>query len=413
MSKSNPSSAAGSTGFAALVRREPRPLAFGLLYTIAATIGQTFLISLFLPGIKTALGLGDAQVALLFTLATLASAVALWQAGAWIDRVDLLRYGLACAVVLAASCVVVASATGVASLAAGLFALRLAGNGLLTHVAVTATARHFVRDRGRALALVMLGPSLGEGLLPALLVPLIGAWGWRAVLAALGALGLALALAAASLVRGSAEFRKPPMRGPDAQAAAATEGGVRARDRRYFLWTLPLFAGMWLVTTATIFHQALVAAAKGVSLQWFAVSFIAFAAVRVPVSVLTGRVVDRIGSDAVFCVHLAPLALGTVALIVTDTPWVAPIYWLCAGVTSGMGTVVQSTVVAERVPRERLGQARSVLAAVGIVASAAGPSVYGFALAGGATITAVLWGSVAFLVAASALGLAATRRFAS
>lgn len=412
MRKTNRSPAA-SPGFAALLRREPRPLAFGLLYTIAATIGQTFLISLFLPGMKTALGLGDAQVALLFTLATLASAVALWRAGAWIDRVDLLRYGLACAALLAASCVLIASATGVAALAVGLFALRLAGNGLLTHVAVTATVRHFVRDRGRALALVMLGPSLGEGLLPALLVPLVGAWGWRAVLAALGALGLALALGAASLVRRSTEFRRPPMRNAEAQAAVAPGGDARVRDRRYFLWTLPLFAGMWLVTTATIFHQALVAAAKGVSLQWFAVSFIAFAAVRVPVSVLTGRVVDRIGSDAVFCAHLAPLALGTVALIVVDTPWIVPVYWLCAGVTSGMGTVVQSTVVAERVARERLGKARSVLAAVGIVASAAGPSVYGFALAGGATITAVLWGSVALLAAASALGLAATRRFAS
>ncbi len=48
--------------FTALLRREPRALAFGLLHTIAATIGQTFVISLFLPGIKTSFALSDAQI---------------------------------------------------------------------------------------------------------------------------------------------------------------------------------------------------------------------------------------------------------------------------------------------------------------------------------------------------------------
>jgi hypothetical protein len=48
--------------FIALLRREPRALVFGLLHTFAATIGQTFVIALFLPGIKQSFALGDAAV---------------------------------------------------------------------------------------------------------------------------------------------------------------------------------------------------------------------------------------------------------------------------------------------------------------------------------------------------------------
>jgi MFS family permease len=397
--------------FVSLLRREPRALAFGFLYTAAATVGQTFLISLFLPGIKASLELDDAAISLLFTLATLASAAALWKLGAWIDRGDLLRYALSCAILLAVSCALIAASTVIAALAAGLFCLRLAGNGLLTHVAVTATARHFSGDRGRALAIVLLGTSLGEGLLPAALVPLIGAWGWRWALLALGCLGLGFATVGAHIVRRQAQFRRPMSRASDLSPAPLehTRPERERSDRRYFVLTAPLFAAMWMFITAAIFHQALVAEAKGVSLQWFAVSFVAFAAVRVPVSVLTGRMIDRIGSAWLFCLHLAPLAVGTVALIVVDSAWVAPVYWLCAGITSGMGAVVQSTVVAERVPRERLGTARSILGAAGIVASAAGPSLYGYALAAGAGVAAILWASVAFFVAATALGVIAPR----
>jgi MFS family permease len=395
----------------ALLRREPRAIGFGLLYTIAASVGQTFLISLFLPGIKASFALDDASVSLLFTMTTLASAAALWKIGGWLDRTDLLRYALSSALLLAVSCVLLAVSPALPVLIAGMFCLRLAGNGLLTHVAVTATARYFSSDRGQALALVLLGTSVGEGALPAVLVPLIGACGWRWTLAGLGCFAFALAVAGALGVRHTPAFRRSMPRPADVHTARVAGAGGKAErsHRRYFMLTAPLFAVMWVFVTAVIFHQALVAEAKGVTLHWFAVSFITFAAVRVPVSVLTGHLIDRVGSAWLFCVHAVPLAAGTVALIVSDSPWVVPLYWFCAGVTSGMGTVVQSTVVAERVPGERLATARSLLGAAGIVASAIGPSLYGYALAAGASMTAVLWASVGVFAAATALAAIATR----
>jgi MFS family permease len=389
-----------------LFRREPRALAFGLLHTLAATIGQTFLVSLFLPGIKQSFALGDAQVSLLFTGTTLASAVALWKIGAWIDRVDIVRYCVSCGLFLAFSCAAIASAQHVTVLAVGLFCLRLAGNGLLTHVALTATARYFVRERGQALSLVLLGSSVGEVGLPALFVTLIELWGWRSTQAAAGCLGFVLVLAAAAAVRRQPAFRSPHHRAEDVGTTPPHHAHAmpRVHRRAYFLLTAPLFIAMPLVITAALFHQALIAHEKGFSLPWFAISFVGFPISRVAISFVTGPLVDRIGSTWPFSVHLLPLAAGIAALITVESPWVAPFYWVCAGIAAGMGAVLQTTVIAERVPVERLGAARSILTALSIVASAAGPSLYGVALASGARLTEILWASVATLLAATALG---------
>lgn len=394
-----------------LLTREPRALAFGLLHTISATIGQTFVISLFLPGIKASFGLGDAQVALLFTLTTVASALALWKVGPWIDRVDVLRYSLACGGLLTLACVTMALVDAFAALVFGLFCLRLAGNGLLTHVALTATARHFTSRRGQALSIVMLGSSIGEAVLPAPLVAMIAAQGWRATLALAGCLGLLLVLAAAAAMRNDTAFRARRLaaRGTPLTVPKAADAPPASNQRRFFTLTVPLFIGMPLVVTAAIFHQALLAEAKGVSLQWFAVSFIAFAVSRVVCSLVTGPVVDRHGSTRLFFVHLLPLAAGMTALIVLESPWVVPFFWFCAGVSSGWGNVLHMTVVAERVPLDRLGAARTIVGAVGILAAALGPTLYGAGLAMGAGMTAILWGSVALLLGATALALASRR----
>jgi MFS family permease len=162
---------------------------------------------------------------------------------------------------------------------------------------------------------------------------------------------------------------------------------------------------MPMTITAGVFHQGLIAATIGVSLEWFAISFVACAISRVVTSIAIGPIIDRIGSSGLFCAHLLPLAAGTVALITLRHPAVVPLYWLSVGITSGLGVVLQTTVVAERVSLERLAAARSLLGAVTIVASALGPTLYGVALAAGAGMRTILWCSVAALLAATAAGL--------
>jgi predicted MFS family arabinose efflux permease len=251
--------------FAGLLRREPRALAFGVLHTLGATIGQTFVIALFLPGIKESFALRDGSISVMFTGTTLASAALLWQIGPRLDRNDLLRYSLACGAFLAAACALIAASRDIVLLVFGLFCLRLAGNGLLTHVALTATARCFTADRGRALSVVLLGSSVGEAALPAPVVAMLTAWGWRPTLVCAGCLGLLLVLAAGCGVRTHSGFRHPrpdlPYRagGPSRHIGEAPAAPLR----RYWVLTAPLFVAMPASITGAVFHQALIAEWKG------------------------------------------------------------------------------------------------------------------------------------------------------
>lgn len=59
------------------------------------------------------------------------------------------------------------------------FVLRFCGQGMFSHIAMTAMGRWFVARRGRAVSIAALGHPAGEVVLPILAVLLIALIGWR------------------------------------------------------------------------------------------------------------------------------------------------------------------------------------------------------------------------------------------
>lgn len=418
-------------GFAAMLRSHPGTLGFGFLHAFASSAGQTFVIALFLPGIKASFQLGDGEVASLYAAATVVSAGALWLVGRWIDRVDLVQYSLLSGLLLAIACLLTASSTWVSLLAIGFFALRLGGQGLLSHVGVTAIARYFKEDRGKALSLTSMGHSLGEAALPVIIVTLIAAWGWRPAMVAAGVFSLLIIIVADALVRKNPAFRKPRMAivwttQAAAQVAAKVEVQVAAQvgaqapapgrpeiepdflRSRYFLMSTPLLVAPPMFITALIFHQALIAQENGFSLEWFAVSFVAFAVARVVAGFLIGPWVDHTGARKLFPLHVLPLCVGIAILVLGTATWVVPVYWVFAGITSGMAGTLQAAMVAEHVKPNRIGGVRGFIAAMMILATAAGPVIFAWLTGAGLTLSSVLWGTVAAIGLATILSLAVT-----
>ena len=64
-------------------------------------------------------------------------------------------------------------------LVAAVFLLRLFGQGMMTHIALTSTGRWFVAERGRAVSLVVLGHQGGEATIPLAFAALTIAYGYR------------------------------------------------------------------------------------------------------------------------------------------------------------------------------------------------------------------------------------------
>jgi MFS family permease len=240
--------------YLSFARSHPRPLAFGLLLAGLSSFGQTFFIALSGDGVRAEFGISDGQLGVTYAVATLASGFALGWAGRWIDRVTLRRYTLAAALLLALGCFAMALVPGAWALVVAFFLLRIAGQGLLTHTAMTATARRFGPDRGKALALVALGFALGEAVLPPIAVGLLPQIGWRGLWwCATGTLLIGTWLALRLLPR--SESTAP------SRMAAHAEARPQSLWRDHRLWlVMPAILAPSFVVTGFFFHQLRLAA---------------------------------------------------------------------------------------------------------------------------------------------------------
>ncbi len=157
-----------------------RWLATGLLLAFGSCLGQTWFISLFAGEIRADYGLSDGQWGLLYTAATLASAALLFGRGSLADTVPLSRLAPMVAVIFAGAAALMALGWSVWTLGIAVFLLRFCGQGMFSHIQMTAMARWFVATRGRAIAIANLGYTSGQVLLPLPAVLLMGWIGWQA-----------------------------------------------------------------------------------------------------------------------------------------------------------------------------------------------------------------------------------------
>lgn len=377
--------------FLSLLRRDRNVLAFGVAFTFASSLGQTFFISLFVPGLSEALGVGTALMAGLYGAATVGSALCLPALGRRLDDTDLLRFSVWVLFGLALGGLLLATAIHVAMLAVGLFFLRLAGQGLMSHIALTGAARYFEQHRGKALSVTGLGHAAGEGILPLTVVALIAwlDWRWAMAVCCLGLVGV-IAPGAMALVRRNARFRQPFPKWVRGEAGPARPRASALLSNPEFWRLLPLLVASPFTITALIFHQGWMAGALGLPLAVFAAAFVGFALIQAPTGFAAGAIVDRIGSRRVLQLHVLPFIAGVLLLAAFGNGWGVWAFLVLAGVTNAVGALLRTSMVAELVSLDRLGAARSLVGACMVISTAAGPAVYGLLIAAGLAPPALL-----------------------
>lgn len=121
--------------------RATHALGFGLLLTFSSSVGQTYFIALFAGALRADLDLSHGAFGGLYTLATLASALTLVWLGKTADRVEPAMLAALTLAALAGSALLLAGAESVLWLGIGLFGLRLFGQGMSSHLAMTFVGR--------------------------------------------------------------------------------------------------------------------------------------------------------------------------------------------------------------------------------------------------------------------------------
>lgn len=391
------------------LRAESRVLGFALLGAFLSSPGQTFFIAAFTASMAASIGVSVGELGIIYMAATLAAGLSLPLFGAWIDRLDLKLYTPLVVAGLALACLVTALSAGPFSLLAGLLLLRLCGQGLMSHIAVTSTARYFTQRRGRALALVALGFPLAEAVSPSAGVALIAALGWRGAYLAI-AVGLLLAALPLllALIAGRPDFTRPegettPGVRPGRIVDAA---GILFRSR-YFWMILPAALFLPFSATGVIFHIQPLALAKGWAPELIGPGFLLFALGHVAGLTISGRLIDRYNARLILPGMNLPFFAGLAGLAAFGHPVMLIVFLFLLGTSSGFAQTSVAAMWAEVYGTARMGAIRSLAVMLMVVGTAAGPAVVGGAIDAGTPVAAIAVALIVAGVLASLLAFAA------
>lgn len=390
----------------AFLQTNARWIAGGFLLTFFSSFGQTFFIGLSGEELRAKFDLTDGQFGLTYMLATLASAATLPFIGRVLDIMPGRRVVLFVIPCLSLACLLIAYAPSVVIMVLALYLLRLFGQGMMTHTALTETGRWFAAGRGRATSLVVPGHQFGEALLPISFALIAAAAGWQtAWIIAIVALMLIALPALQILWRVE---RVPGETVPEDEAEVRTaRDWTRAevlRDPLFYALLVCVLAPPFIGTTI-FFHQDYLVELRGYSDLAFAAAFPIKAATTVFFSLVCGQLIDRLGSFRLLPFFLLPLGIASATAALLTPAWGVYFFMFLIGISYGFTATLVGALWPEVYGTKHLGSIRSVIVAAMVFSTALGPGLTGALIDAGITLpTQLLWMSVWCLVACLVLG---------
>ena len=396
----------------AFISREWRFLLFGALIMFWTSPGQTYLISLFADEMRADFNLGHIELGSIYTFATLVSAAILWPAGHLVDKLPLAKFVWWICAVMALSTGLVSLVFGPATLFLGILSVRFLGQGMMSHIAVTAMARRYVSERGRAIAIAGFGFPIAEGILPPLITVGLTVFHWQTIWIAMSfAVALTLLPAIPFLLKRTA-YQDGEGATRFAHHKTSRKHWTRAemlRDRRFFL-IAPLVMTMSAIFTGLIFHQKfIIGTAKNWDFLWWSFCFTTFAACQVTGSFLSGWLVDRVSARRITPYVLLPFGVSLALLGWCENEIWAVVILSAMGLSAGATNPTFSSLWVELYGTKHLGAIRATGTVLSVFASALGPVVVGWALDERVSILALTSFSILITAATSALSTPALK----
>ena len=395
----------------AFLRENRNWLSAGALLSLLSSFGQTYFISLFAAEIQAEFSLSHGGWGAIYSLGTTASAATMIWAGSLTDVFRARTLGVLVLALLALSCLTMAINPFVALLPLVIFALRLTGQGMCSHIAVVSMARWFVATRGRALSVASLGFAIGEALLPLIFVALLGVFHWRSlwVVAAL------IALMGIPLLLGLLRTERTPQSMADENQSVGMGGQhwTRAATLRHplFWFMVPALLGPSAFNTAFFFHQVYFAEIK----DWTHLSLVSlfplYTAMAIAAMIASGIALDRFGTARMIPLYQLPMVVAFIIFATADTLLHAAIGFMFLALTTGANSTLPNAFWAEFYGTRHIGSIKAMAAAVMVLGSAIGPGITGVLIDLNVDLTTQYFGVSIYFILASLCMWLGIRRF--
>lgn len=352
-----------------------RTVSFGWLLTFLSGFGQTFLISLYVPHILKSFAISEGTFGSIYAACTIMASLVMLSVGHTVDHKPAKKVTAYTVIGLAFSSILLGLSEHILLLIVAITGLRLAGQGLLTHISMTIMSKQFVADRGKALSFASLGFSAGEAIFPLIIASLIAWFDWR--LAAIGS-GMLLVVYLVKLYFTRLETfdKQLSKEGKPSTWSLLKDYKSVVFDKRFGIM-MPASFILSFSATAVFFYQYVFVENKGWSVQLYASFFTVYALTRFLFSLLGGVWVDRFTAKKMFRYYLIPITIGLVPFAFLDSIIGALLFLITAGVTMGISGTVKTALIAELYGTEKMGAIRSVFTMFSVISTALGPLVVG------------------------------------
>jgi MFS family permease len=385
-----------------LMRTYPNYIGYGVLHYFFSSMGQTFLISIFVPYFVSDLPVTNTSFGVVYGLATVSSALLLPFGGKLIDQFPLRKVSILVGLGLSLACLITSFSSNIILLFSGLLSLRFFGQGMMVLLGSTSIARYFSLARGKSLSLSSLGLPLAESFMPILTFGLISTLGWTVSWQILSAsiLLIFIPLAIVLVSSTSAFQRVPEANGEKDTASVPTQDASRRqvlRDPKFYM-IVPGLVFLPFFITGIFIHQNLLAEARGWTMEWMATCFIGFGVARITTNLVAGALIDSFSARKVFIYYLLPLAAGLATLLMGEHRWLAMSYMILAGVTSSLSGLTSASLWAEIYGVRHLGAIKSMAATLMVLSTALGPVVIGYGMARQPDLTLLVFIAMILLI---------------
>ncbi len=359
-------------------------LGLGIFLIFCSSFGQTFFISLFSGEIRKEFNLSHGIFGIFYSAATLISAIIFFWLGKLTDQINLTFLGLITLGILSGFSFLFSSAETLLILFLSLFGLRLFGQSMISHVAVTAMARWYSKKRGRALSIALMGHPIGEAILPSLITFFLFQLTWREIWFGIGTCIIIIFL---PLVYWLGKYLKLQKLNSLNSEQLKSKKNLNVswnrsqvlKDLRFYQVIPGLLASPFIVT-GVFFHQIHLIETKSWSITLLASSYPFFALSVIGVTFATGWIVDRYSTVHLLKFFLLPLAFGLLLIASTEKTYAIPLFMILMGASAGSATIVISTLWVELYGTNYIGSIRSMFFSMVVLATSISPALMGLLL---------------------------------
>ncbi len=368
-----------------LLKNNTNYILYGFIHFFFSGLGQTFLIGIFKEHFINSFSLWDGSpmtnnsFSWVYMVCTCTSGTIILLIGPLVDRLKIRHISLVSGVSLIGFTALLSRADGFWSFVIGLFGVRFCGQGLLPIIGSTGVARHFEKDRGKALSLSTAGISISEAILAPLVGVCLGILDWRSVWQLLGFSTLFIFLPLVFfLVKAHDSFQTGPS--DRSKKAKSSKGRLQILSKPSFYLLILTYVFPPFFFTGMFVNPNLVESLKGYEAHWLAFCMPAYGISRFIATLIVGPVIDRYSAKKVFPLSMIPLLIGCLILTYTHNPYFAMLFAALAGISMSFSGTSSAAMWAEIYGVKHLGAIKSLTSTLMIFATAASVPIFTWSL---------------------------------